>query len=181
VSRVGDFVTLEGGIVYGVAIVGTAAAWHWAPTGTSGREAATAPYFPAEATVAAALLVAVALFQGALGVVVAFRVLKWAAPSTFVFLGVATAAGLLGSLTALDNGAYRWLFALSAGPLLAGLASVVAMGWVNVSQQSARAAATRAAELDPADALGGQLGALGQKLDALGDKLDALGEKLDRA
>jgi hypothetical protein len=31
-----------------------------------------APYFPAEATVAAALLVAVALFRGALGVVVAF-------------------------------------------------------------------------------------------------------------
>jgi hypothetical protein len=55
------------------------------------------------------------------------------------------------------------------------------MGWVNVSRQSTRAAATRAAELDPADALGGQLGVLGQKLDALGDKLDALSEKLDGA
>ena len=168
-------------IVFAVAIVGTAAAWHWAPTGTSGRQSAMAPYFPAEATVAAGLLVAMALFQGALGVVVAFKVLKWGAPSTFVFLGVATAAGLLGSLTTLDNGAYRWLFALSAGPLLAGLASVVAMGWVNVSEQSTRAPATRAAELDPADALGGQLDVLGQKLDALGNKLDALAEKPDRA
>ncbi|MEO6857928.1 MAG: hypothetical protein ABI323_04990 [Solirubrobacteraceae bacterium] len=164
-------------IVYAVAVVGTATAWHWAPGGTS-RQTAMAAYFPAEAAVAAALLVAVALFQGALGVVVAFRVLKWAAPSTFVLLGVATAAGLLGSLTTLANCVYRWLFALSAGPLLAGLASVVAMGWVNVSQQSTRAAATRAAELDPNDALG-QLGLLGQKLDALGEKLDALGKKFD--
>jgi hypothetical protein len=168
-------------IVFAVAIVGFLAAWHWAPTSTSGREAAMAPYFPAEAAVAAALLVAVALFQGALGVVVAFRVLKWAAPSTFVLLGVATAVGLVGSLTALENGAYRWLFALSAGPLVAGLVSVVAMGWVNVSQQTTRAAAAQAAELDPADPLGAELRLLGRKLDALGDKLEALGEKLDRA
>ncbi|HSZ06312.1 MAG TPA: hypothetical protein VK778_14085 [Solirubrobacteraceae bacterium] len=161
--------------VYAIAVVGAAAAWHWAPTSTTGREAAMAPYFPAEATVAGALLVAAALFQGALGVVVAFRVLKWAAPATFVFLGVATAAGLVGSLTSLENGAYRWLFALSAGPLLAGLVSVVAMGWVNVSQQSTRAAAVRAAELDPDDALLGHLVLLGQKLDALGEKLDSLG------
>lgn len=180
-SRFGDQVTLQEAIVYGVAIVGTAAAWHWAPTSTEGREVAMAPYFPAEATVAGALLVAVALFQGALGVVVAFRVLKWAAPSTFVFIAVATAAGLLGSLASLENDAYRWLFALSAGPLLAGLVSVVAMGWVNVRQQSGRAAAIRAAELDPDDAVVGHMAVLGQKLDALGERLDALGEKLDSA
>ncbi len=162
-----------GRIVSAVAIGGTVAAWHWAPGHTS-RQTAMATYFPAEAAVAAALLVAVALFQGALGVVVAFKVLKWTARSTFVLLGVATATGLLGSLTTLANGAYRWLFALSAGPLLAGLASVVAMGWVNVREQSAGAAAKVAAELDPNDALG-------QKLDALGEKLDALGQKLEQA
>jgi hypothetical protein len=169
-------VTREGAFVFAVAIGGTAAAWHWAPGGTA-RQMAMASYFPLEAGVAAALLVAVALFQGALGVVVAFKVLKWAAPSTFVLLGVATAAGLLGSLTTLHNNAYRWVFALSAGPLLAGLASVVAMGWVNVSQQSTRAAAARAVELGLDDALGGRLDLLGQKLDALGEKIDALREK----
>jgi hypothetical protein len=135
----------RGWIVIVTGLAATALAAVAAPSATD--PASLAQYFASVAQISATLLVAIALFQGALGDPLAVSVRRWIGPMAFIFLGIATIAATAGTVAALPAWSYRWLFAFSAGPGLAGLMTVLAMGWTNISVQRQRSAARRAAEL----------------------------------
>jgi hypothetical protein len=140
-------------LIHLVAIVATGTAFAVAPA-VAGTHPATAlaQFFSSSAQISATLLVAVALFQGALGDLVAHRVRAWISPPAFVYVGTATAAGVAGSIATLGDDAYHWLFALTVGPGAAGLLTVLAMGWENLEAQRQRsiiAAATNAGQSSP--------------------------------
>jgi hypothetical protein len=110
---------------------------------------ALAPFFSSVAQGSVTLLVAVALFHGGLGGTVDFRVRRWISPASFCYLGLAACAGMAGSISSLNEGAYGVLFALSIGTCVGGLLTVLLMGTENIRQQRQRAASARAVELDP--------------------------------
>ncbi len=105
-------------------------------------------FFSSTAQIAVTLLVAVALFQGALDSRVAYRARRWLRPSTFVYLGAATVAGVIGSTAAVDPWLYRWLFGLSVGLGGAGLLSVLLVGGSNIGAQHDEEIAAAATALD---------------------------------
>lgn len=120
-----------------------------APAVCSAKAAeAMAPFFATVAQVSVTLLVAVALFSGALGSIVEYRVRRWLSVRTFVFLGAATVGGVAGCISSLDSSVYPVLFALCVGPGTGGLLTVLIMGWENMRQRRERGALARAAVLD---------------------------------
>lgn len=128
----------------------TAIAYAIAPQPEDSQAAAAlASFFSSIAQSSMTLLVAVALFQGALGSPVEHRVRRWISSMSFVYLGLAGVAALAGTIGTLPAVAYPFLFALSVGPGVGGLLTVLLMGRENVTQQRKRAAAARAIELDP--------------------------------
>jgi hypothetical protein len=127
-------------------------------------------FFPAAAQISATLLVAVALFGGALSDPAAIRVRRWIGPFTFMYLGVATAGAALGSVGTVTYGLARWLFALTCGAGAAGLLTVLLIGNANVGFQKARSAAATADKLDPPGNTGSVSGLPGNRPhDARGD------------
>jgi hypothetical protein len=135
-------------LVHAVAIVGTLAALLVAPAVDGTHPATTlSQFFATTAQVSATLVVAIALLQSPLGDPAAQRMHGWLSRWVFVYLGIATAAGTAGSITSLGSGAYPWFFALSSGPAVAGLVTVLGMGAANVAVQRERAAAERAKQL----------------------------------
>jgi hypothetical protein len=106
-------------------------------------------FFSTIAQVSVTLLVAVALFAGAVGDPGEYRQRRWLSPYTFVYLGLSTAAGIIGATGAVRGVACRTAFAASIAGSLAGLLTVLAMGWENWSYRNSEGAAARAAVLDP--------------------------------
>jgi hypothetical protein len=137
-------------LVHGFAILVAIVAYVRAPdTDNASTKDALEQFFPSAAQISATLLVAVALFGGALADPVAVRVRRWIGPLTFVYLGVATAGGTIGSVTTLSGMVDRWLFALTCGAGAAGLVTVLLMGHANIRGQRARADSAQADRLDP--------------------------------
>jgi hypothetical protein len=132
-----------------VAVLGTACGVIFAPPVDSDHPAAKlSSFFATAAQVSVTLLVAVALYQGSLGDVVAHRARRWVGPLTFVYLGVAVVAGVAGSTTSVGSGAYCWLFGFSVGAGAAGLLTVLLMGAANIGAQLAMAVSARGETLD---------------------------------
>ncbi|HEX8208413.1 MAG TPA: hypothetical protein VF587_20290 [Solirubrobacteraceae bacterium] len=131
-------------LVHAVAVVVAVVAFAADPREKGSRAAALDDFFPTAASIALTLLVAIALLQGVLGDVVAHSVRRWVDRSVFVHLGVAAVAAAVGTIGGMDEAAYRWLFALAAGPGAAALATVLLMGQANIGAQKERAAAAAA-------------------------------------
>ena len=113
-----------------------------------GKSQDLAGYYSSVAQVGVTLLVAVALFSGALGDVVDARVRRWMGPMTFVYLGAAVAGGLVGA-TGPRAPFGRLMFGVTAGATSGGLLTVLLMGWENLRQRRALAPQRRAQLLDP--------------------------------
>ncbi len=111
-------------------------------------------FFSSTAQIAVTLLVAVALFQGALDSRVAYRARRWLRRSTFVYLGTATVASVIGSTAAVEAWLYRWLFGLSVGLGGAGLLTVLLVGGSNIGAQHDEEISAAAAALDQPAACG---------------------------
>lgn len=133
-----------------IVILSTASAYAAAPRIHAGHDpGGLSAFFASVAQASVTLLVAVALFSGALGGAIEHRTLRWVSGRTFLYLGAATVASSLGLVGSLDTGAYRYLFAASAGAGIGSLTTVLLMGWENIRHRRARGAAARAAALDP--------------------------------
>jgi hypothetical protein len=119
-----------------LAVVLAALAVIFAPPVDHGHPAGElSSFFSSVAQISVTLLVAVALFQGALTSGAAHNARRWLTKFTFVYLGVATLAGVIGSTASVDASAYRWLFGVSAGFGGAGLLTVLLMGAANIRTQ----------------------------------------------
>lgn len=108
----------------------------------------SSPYFTSVAQVSVTLLVAIALFGGAIEGVVEYNVRKWANARTFGYVGVAVATGLLGSLGSTSGTVQRAFLALSACGCAGALGTVLLMGHSNIAQRRQDGVLARAAVLD---------------------------------
>ncbi|HXP36631.1 MAG TPA: hypothetical protein VN817_02590 [Solirubrobacteraceae bacterium] len=118
------------------AVLLTAIAVILAPTVDHRHSASSlSSFFSTTAQIAVTLLVAIALFQGALDSRVAHRARRWLSRATFVYLGLATAAGVIGSTASVEPWMYRWLFGLAVGLGGAGLLTVLLAGASNIGAQ----------------------------------------------
>jgi hypothetical protein len=131
------------------ASVATAVAILAAPDGDRIAQLDPSQYFATLAQVGATLLVAVALFAGALDDSVDYHVRRWLSSRSFVYLGAATTIGLAGAFDARAVAGHRWLFALSVGAALGGILTVLLMGRANIAQRHTRGPKARAHVLDP--------------------------------
>lgn len=133
-------------VVHVVAVASAAVAFLADPRQDGARIDALDGFFPTAASVAISLLVAIALFQGALGDAVAHRARRWAGTTTFVYLGAATVAPLVGTIGGLSGFAARCMFAATAGAGAASLVTVLLMGAANISAQKDDSPAARAGQ-----------------------------------
>lgn len=120
-----------------VAVAVAGLSYGFAPAAdTAGRLAQQlGPYFGSAAQIGATLLVAIALFDRPLGDEGSARAHRHLSARTFVYLGLAIAAALTGTIAAVPDDAARILFAVTSGPGAAGLVTVLLIGRANIGAQ----------------------------------------------
>jgi hypothetical protein len=136
--------------IQAVALVAAIVAWRLAPPVDRDHPANDlATFFTTVAAVNVTLLVSAALYQGALGEVIAFRTRRWIGPESFADFGLSLVAGVLGTVPSWSAGVYPYLFGVAAGAGLGGLLTILAMGATNIREQRQAAPGGIAEDLDP--------------------------------